>query len=37
MIVINTMTDITKLKEHNKLSEPLINELERYFKDIVTT
>jgi hypothetical protein len=36
MIVINTMKDINILKELNKLSEPLINELERYFKDIVT-
>ncbi|WP_297430541.1 hypothetical protein [Clostridium sp.] len=36
MIVINTMKDIEAIKKQNRLPKPLINELEQYFKDIVT-
>jgi hypothetical protein len=35
MIVINTMEDIREVKESNKLPISLLEELERYFKDIV--
>lgn len=36
MIIISTMKDIRMIKEQGKLPKPLIEELEQYFKNIVT-
>ena len=35
MIEINTMKDIRKVSEENRIPKPLIDELEQYFKDII--
>ncbi|MBC2582875.1 hypothetical protein [Clostridium sp. DJ247] len=36
MIVINTMEDIKNVKDNNSLPKALMEELEQYFKNIVT-
>jgi hypothetical protein len=36
MIVINTMNDIKRVRKENSIPKELIDELEQYFKDIVS-